>query len=89
MKRTLKKRMTDAGKAVLKQGRQLLERSPAVALPPETRNDKAFRKGQEALDTAARAVHEATSQRSMNKAIKHLAVAQKHFDVVFKRQRKA
>jgi hypothetical protein len=88
MKKTLNKRMRDAGQAVLKQGRQLLERSPAVEARPDTRDEKAFRKGQEALDSAGRAVHEATSQKAMTKAIQLLAVAQKHFDVVFKRQRK-
>jgi len=85
MNRTMKK----MGKSIMKQGRKLLERSPAVKPIPNTPSETAFDKAQEDLDTSLRAVHEALSQKDMDKATRHAAHAQKHFDVLFKKQRKA
>jgi len=85
MNRTMKK----MGKSLMKQGRQLLHRSPAVKAKPNTPSETAFDKAQKDLDTSLRAVHDALSQKDMDKAARHAAKAQKHFDVLFKKQRKA
>jgi hypothetical protein len=66
-------------------------RPSAPARPTKVHHggETAFDKAQTALDASLRAVHEALSQKDMDKATRHAATAQKHFDRLFKRQRKA
>jgi hypothetical protein len=84
--------MKKMGKSLMKQGRQLTEllhQTPAVKAKPNTPSETAFDKAQKDLDTSLRAVHDALSQKDMTKAERHAAHAQKHFDVLFKKHRKA
>jgi predicted ArsR family transcriptional regulator len=81
--------MKKMGKSLLRQGQQLLERSPAVDARPDTRKEAALKKLQKILDDAGVAAHYAKSQKDMDRLNKLLDTAQKHFTVAFNAQRKA
>jgi hypothetical protein len=88
MTHTMKQTVKSTAKSLLKKGKALLHHDPVFPVERETAVDKAFRTGQENLDAAARAVHEATNQKGLDKAKRHLVIVQKAFDVVFKAHQK-
>jgi hypothetical protein len=88
MTHTMKQTVKRTAKSLLKKGKDFLHHDPVFAVERETALDKAFAKHQELLDTAYRAVHDATNPDDLGKAKKHAAAVKKHYDVLFKAHQK-